>query len=287
MIYDTAIIGTGAAGLSAALNLKIHNKRFLWFGSDDLSDKINKAEKIMNYPGLSSVTGKQLSDAFKKQIEDMDIEINERTVLSVMPMSKRYAVMAGSEFYEAKTVILATGINAVATVKGESEFLGRGVSYCATCDGNLYKDKTIAVICYSKRFEHEIDFLASLAEKVYLFAYYKNPSVNSGNIEIILKKAESIQGENRVQKIILGDGEEIAVDGVFCLRDSISLSSLFSGLETENGHIKTGRDMSTNLPGVFAAGDCTGRPYQYTKAAGEGNIAAHSVIEYLAKNAEK
>lgn len=286
MIYDTAIIGTGAAGLSAALNLKIHNKSFLWFGSADLSDKINKAEKIMNYPGLPSVTGKQLGDAFKKQIEDMNIEINERTVLSVMPIGKRYGIMAGSEFYESKTVILATGVNSVSTVKGESEFLGRGVSYCATCDGNLYKGKTIAVICHSNRFEHEVNFLASLAEKVYLFPYYKNPSVSSDRVEIISAKAESIKGENRVEKIILGNGEEINVDGVFCLRNSISLSSLFSGLETENGHIKTNRDMSTNLKGVFAAGDCTGRPYQYTKAVGEGNTAAHSVIEYLAKKDE-
>ncbi len=283
MLYDAAIIGTGPAGLSAALNLKIHNKSFLWFGSNALSEKIYKAEQILNYPGLPSVSGEQLRDAFKKQIADMEIEINERMVLSVMPMGKNYAVMAESEFYEVKTVILATGVATAATIGGEKDFLGRGVSYCATCDGNLYKGKTIAIISNSKRFEHEVQYLADIAGKVYFFPYYKDTSIASSNTTVITKKVESIEGEKRVNKIVLGGGEGIEVDGVFCLRNAISLSSLLPGVETENGHIKVDRDMSTNLKGVYAAGDCVGRPYQYTKAVGEGNIAAHSVIEYLSK----
>lgn len=130
---------------------------------------------------------------------------------------------------------------------------GRGVSYCATCDGDLYRGKTIGVICNAARFEHEVKYLAELAEK----------------------RADGIQCR---------DGSVIKIDGVFCLRDGISLSTLLPGLALENGHIVVSRQMETNLPGVYAAGDCTGRPYQYAKAVGEGNVAAHSLIRYLAES---
>ncbi len=282
MIYDTAIIGTGPAGVSAALNLKIHSKNFVWFGTPDLSDKIRKAERVQNYPGLSDVCGEEMSEIFKKQISDMNIEIKDAMINSVMPMGEYYALMAGSDFYEAKTVIFATGVAPASTIAGESEFLGRGVSYCATCDGNLYKGKQIAVICNNRRFEHEVKFLSELAAKVYFFPQYKGFSNIGENAETVLSKIERIEGEKRVNKIKLKE-REIELDGVFCLRDLISPSVLLSGLEIAAGHITVDRKMATNFEGIFAAGDCVGRPYQYAKAVGEGNIAAHSVIEYLSK----
>lgn len=281
MIYDVAIIGTGPAGVSAALNLKIHNKDFIWIGSKSLSDKITKAECISNYPGFINVSGSDLNAAFRSQIEAMDIDIIEQMVNSIMPLKKHYAIMAGSEFYEAKTIILSTGIANIGTLPGESGFVGKGVSYCATCDGSLYKDKNIAVICNNARFEHEVRYLADIAAKVYYFPTYKNVGVTADNIERIAEKAVEISGEKRADTIKLGNGETISVDGVFCLRDSVSLATLLPKLETESGHIVVDRTMATNMSGVYAAGDCTGRPYQYTKAVGEGNIAAHSVIEYL------
>ncbi len=283
MIYDTAIIGTGPAGLSAALNLKIHQKSFVWFGAKALSDKISKAEQILNYPGLSNVSGKEMAEAFRLQIEDAGLTITDAMINSIVPMGDRYALMAASEFYEARTVILATGVAPSGVILGEAEFLGRGVSYCATCDGNLYRGKTIAVVCNNRRFEHEVKYLSELSGKIYFFPQYRSPSIEGDNIEKVFAKIERIAGELKVTRLVLGDGSELSVDGVFCLRDSISLSSLISGLETEDGHIKVGRDMSTSMSGVFAAGDCVGRPYQYAKAVGEGNIAAHSVIEYLVK----
>lgn len=281
MIYDVAIIGTGPAGVSAALNLKIHNKDFIWIGSKSLSDKITKAECISNYPGFINISGSDLNAAFRSQIEAMDIDIIEQMVNSIMPMKHQYAIMAGSDFYEAKTIILTTGIANIGTLPGESGLVGKGVSYCATCDGNLYKGKNIAVICNNARFEHEVQYLADLAAKVYYFPTYKNVRVTADNMERMTERAMEILGEKRVDAIKLHSGDTISMDGVFCLRDSVSLSTLLPKLETENGHIAVDRMMSTNMPGVYAAGDCTGRPYQYTKAVGEGNIAAHSVIEYL------
>ncbi len=283
MIYDSAIIGTGPAGLSAALNLKIRDKSFVWIGSGELSNKISMAEKIANYPGHTNISGAALSEAFIKQIADMEINIIDRMVNSVMPVSDRYAIMAGSDFYEARTVILATGIANAATLQNESDFVGRGVSYCATCDGNLYKGKTIAVICNDPRFEHEVTYLADIAKKVYFFPSYKNTAVAAVNTELSSDVPVGIIGDKRVSALRLKDGAEIAVDGIFCLRNSVALNTLLPMLKTENGHIIVDRMMKTNLHGVFAAGDCTGRPYQYAKAVGEGNIAAHSVLEYLSE----
>lgn len=283
MIYDAAIIGAGPAGLSAALNLKIRKKSFIWIGSRQLSDKVRKAECISNYPGFTNVSGEELICAFQRQIDAMGLEITDQMVNRIMPFSGHYALSAGSEFYEAKTVILTTGISNTATLPGEAEFLGKGVSYCATCDGNLYCGKTIAVICNNVRFEHEVKYLADIAAKLYYFPTYKDVSVKAGNIELPGKRAVGIVGEKRANAIKLQNGDFLTVDGVFCLRDSVALSSMFPKLATENGHISVDREMRTSLAGVFAAGDCTGRPYQYTKAVGEGNIAAHSVLEYLAK----
>ena len=281
MRYDSIIIGSGPAGLSAAINLKTYNKNFLWFGNKNFSEKVEKAELINNYPGLYGVTGKELAAMFIDHADKMELEITDKIVSTIYPMGGYYAVMAENEIYETDTIIFAIGVVAANQYPGEQEFLGRGVSYCATCDGGLYKGKEIAVIATSKRFEHEISFLAELAQKVYLFPFYKNCEVAGENVEIIKKAPQEITGGMKVEKLLLKTGEELPVDGIFIMRNSIAPATLLAGLETENGHIKVNRQMETSHKGVFAAGDCTGKPYQYTKAVGEGNIAAHNVIEYL------
>ena len=281
MLYDAAIIGTGPAGVSAALNLKIHEKNFLWIGKRTLSDKLSRAERISNYPGFTDVTGAELNAAFLRQVEAMGIDITEAMVNAILPNGDNYALMAGPDFYEARALILTTGVNPGNTLPGEAEYVGRGVSYCATCDGGLYRGRSVAVLCANARFEHEVRFLAGLAGKLYYFPYYKNPGVAGDNVIAPEGRPAAVEGDERVTGLRLSTGERLPVDGVFCLRDSIALNTLLPGLETRDGHIRVDRAMATNLPGVFAAGDCTGRPYQYAKAVGEGNVAAHSAIEYL------
>lgn len=281
MRYDCVIIGSGPAGLSAAINLKTYNKNFLWFGNANLSEKVEKAELVNNYPGLPSVSGKELQAAFQKHKEDMKLEITDKIVSSIYDMGGYYNVMAENQFYETESIILAMGVVAANQYQGESEFVGRGVSYCATCDGALYRDKTIAVVSTAKRFEYEIEFLADLAEKVYLFPFYKECEIQRENVESVKKAIKEIKGGFRADTLLLADGTEMAVDGIFIMRNAIAPTTLLSKLEMEDGHIAVNRHMATNMKGVFAAGDCTGKPYQYTKAVGEGNVAAHSVIEYL------
>ena len=169
-------------------------------------------------------------------------------------------------------------------LENEDRLLGMGLSYCATCDGMFYKGKKIAVICNTQKFEHEVEYLADLAEKVYYLPTFPDSTVERENVEIIRRDTPlALNGGFRVENLTLKSGRTLDVDGVFCLRNAIAPAKLVIGLEVENGHILVDRSQATNLPGCFAAGDCTGRPYQYTKAVGEGNVAAHSCIEYLAK----
>jgi len=279
-MYETIIIGTGAAGISAALTLKQLNKDFLWIGTKNLSYKINSAEKIRNYPGLSNVSGKEMKEMFIKQINDMDIEILDKQVTGVYDLSTHYAVLCGQDTYEAKTIILALGVESIKPVEGEIELLGQGVSYCATCDGFLYRGKDIIVVSSSKEFEHEAKYLASLANKVVYIPLYKDIDMDLANVEIIKGMPKKISKENKKMYLELKDSK-LEADGIFMLKAAISPAVLVPGLEAAEGHIVVDRQMKTNLNGVFAAGDCTGRPYQYAKAVGEGNVAAHSVVNYL------
>ena len=281
MRYDCIIIGSGPAGLSAAINLKTYHKDFLWFGNPDFSEKVQKAERITNYPGMPEITGQELSEAFAMHKEHAGLEIIDKIVSTIYDMGGYYNVMAENQFFETDSIILATGVVPSNSYAGEAEFLGRGVSYCATCDGALYKGKTIAVVATAKRFEHEIAFLTELAEKVYLFPYYKDCEIEKENVEIIKKPIKEIKGGFRVEELLYGEGETLSIDGVFLMRSAIAPTTLLSKLETKEGHIEVNRQMETNVKGVFAAGDCTGKPYQYAKAVGEGNVAAHSVIKYL------
>lgn len=285
-MYDCIIIGTGPAGLSAALNLKTYKKSFVWFGSKSLSDKVRKAEKITNYPGFPELTGQELFAHFEDHIQSAGMEITEKTVTNVMSAGNYYMVLADNEIYEAKTLILAMGVMTAKLLKGEDELLGRGVSYCATCDGMFYKDKEIAVLCNDPKYEHEVEYLADLAAKVTYFPLFSDSQVKKENVTISKDFPVEVNGIDRVTGLTLKSGEILSVDGVFCLRNAIALSKLIPELEIENGHIVVDRAQKTNLPGCFAAGDCTGRPYQYTKAVGEGNVAAHSCISYLAEIAE-
>ena len=294
MTYDTAIIGTGPAGLSAAINLKLHNKTVLWLGASNLSTKVEKSEKIANYPGMGYISGSDLIEKFRSHAYEMGLEITEQMVTAIMSGGDFYMLSAGSDVYMAKTILLAVGAAAAKGFEGEEEMLGRGVSYCATCDGFLYKGKTIAVFCGDERFEHEIDYLAELADTVYVYAAYnggkygRNGAIpagesDSGKIIILPKPIKKVFGEMKVSGIVLTDNTSVSIDGLFCLRNSIAPATLLKDLELDGAHIIVNRAMETNLPGVYAAGDCTGRPYQIAKSVGEGNIAAHSIVEYLAE----
>lgn len=278
--YDIAIVGSGPAGLSAAINAKIRNKDIIIFGYKDLSNKLVKAPKINNYLGFYDISGESLKERFQEHIKAMDIEITEERINAVYAMGDYYALMANEKIYEAKTIIIATGMAYAKPLKGELELLGKGVGYCATCDAPLYRGKVATIIGYNKKAEKEANYVSELAGKLYYVPMYNDPVNLREGIEIVKDKPLEIRGEDRVKELLL-KSNTITTDAVFVLKDSISPGQLVPGLEIEDEHIKVDRSMQTNLQGCFAAGDCVGRPYQYIKAAGEGLIAAMSAVAYI------
>lgn len=263
-MYDIIIIGGGPAAVSAVLTARNRGKTVAVVANKADTTNLYKAEMITNYPGFTG-SGAEMTELFARQLAESGAEIIEGRALNAVPIGKSFGVAAGSNFYESKAVILCTGINRSPLCEGETEFLGRGVSYCATCDGMLYRGKTVAVIGDGEECERDVEFLQSIGCTVLRFP----------------KKSKiGISGEMKADTITV-EGKEYKTDCIFILTDKVTSSSLVSGIETENGAIKVDRRMKTNIPGVFAAGDCTGAPYQVAIAVGEGNMAALSACEYI------
>nr|6GNC_A Chain A, Thioredoxin reductase [Clostridium acetobutylicum ATCC 824] len=280
--YDIAIIGSGPAGLSAAINAVIRNKKVILFGSDNLSNKLLKAPKINNYLGIYDVSGKELKEKFLEHLKYMNIEIKNEKVNSVYSMGDYFALSLNQKMYEATSIIIASGVEFSKPLNGEDELLGKGVGYCATCDAPLYKGKTVAIVGYTKEAEEEANYVSELAGKLYYIPMYKDKVSLKEVIEVVEDKPISILGKDKVSGLQMSKGE-INTDAVFIIKDSVSPGKLVPGLLMNGEHIAVDIDMKTNIEGCFAAGDCAGRPYQYIKSAGQGQIAALSAVSYIDK----
>lgn len=263
--FDIIIIGGGAAGTSAALTCINRGKTVAVVTNPMETSSLYKAETVTNYPGIPSMSGAGMTKCFRAQLEDSGASLIAGRALSVMPMGNSFGVAVENDYYMCAAVIIAAGITRERLYPGEAEYLGRGVSYCATCDGMLYRGRTVAVVGGSEEALRDAAFLEEIGCKVLRFT-------ENGRYEISgADKADTLRYK----------GQEYKVDGVFIIKDTVSVSHLMPGLRYENGGIVTDRHMTTTVPGVFAAGDCTGKPYQLAKATGEGNIAALSACEYV------
>lgn len=269
--YDILVIGGGAAGVSAALTAVNRGKTVAVISNPVETGSIWRAEKITNYPGCPEMSGSDLALLLRRQLAESRAELITGRALSVIPMGETFGVAVENDYYSCSAVILAAGITREKLYPGEAELLGRGVSYCATCDGMLYRGKTVALIGSSEEAERDADFLRSIGCTV--LAFKEN-----------LRYA--VIGRDRAEALIAGD-KEYPVDGVFIIKDTVSVTTLVPGLAREDNAIMTARGMTTSVPGVFAAGDCTGKPYQFAKAVGEGNVAALSACDYIDKIKEK
>ena len=279
-MIDIAIIGAGPAGLSAALTGTQRNKKVVVFGNPPSTSFIYRAEKINNYLGLLNVSGEAMMETFTNHASKLGVSIEYKKVIEIFNMGTHYTLNVENEFIEARTVILANGLTKSKVLEGENEFLGRGVSYCATCDGPLYREKNVVVVADSKHAEEEANYLAEVCEKVYYVPLYKEIEYLKQNIEVIRDIPQKIVGEQTVTGLELKK-QSIDAQGIFIIKESIPPTKLLNGLEIENDAVKVTRLMETNLKGVFAAGDCTGKPYQVAKAVGEGNVAVLQAVKYL------
>ena len=275
-MFDIAIIGAGPAGFSAAINARKRDKSVLLIGQN--GGWLAKAERIDNYPGMPGVSGADMLAAMRAQAEGMGAETRPGVVHQVMDMGGAFALSLGADFVEARKVILCTGAKQPKLLPGEEEFLGRGVSYCGTCDAMLYRGKRVAVIAQGPESVHEANFLASVCESV---DYFGAPDDGlDPRVAVRDGRPEAIAGDSRVTHLQVS-GEALPFDGVFIFREAMALSALLPGLDMDGAFIRVDRQMKTSIPGVFAAGDCTGLPLQAAKAVGEGCIAALCAAQEL------
>ncbi|MBR5376490.1 MAG: NAD(P)/FAD-dependent oxidoreductase [Lachnospiraceae bacterium] len=279
--YDIAIRGTGPAGVSAAITARIRNKKVLLIGDKDISKKMRQAHEINNYPGFPKVQGEDLAHAMSEHLAQMEISITDVKVVNIYAMGKYFSLQTTGETYEALSVIVAAGVMPGKMIEGEEPLVGSGVSYCATCDAPLYRGKDVIVAAYGKEEEKEAAFLAETAHEVVFFPVYNGePSDLPSNVKVIKEVPAAIRREGNRMVIETSQGR-YETDGIFVLRESVSPGALVPGLAADGPHITVDRQMRTNIKGLFACGDITGRPYQYIKAAGEGNVAALFAVEYL------
>jgi len=279
-MIDIAIIGSGPAGLSAAINIAARNKKAVIFGNCITTSNLFPAEKVNNYLGMPNQTGREMMEIFVNHAKLLNVQINEGKVQQILDMGEHFALNVKDEFYETKAIILATGLPKGKAIEGEDEYLGKGVSYCSTCDGMLYKGKDVVLIGETEEAEEDANFLSEICSKVYFIPQYKVENKLNEKLIVIDKKVKAVKGGDFVEKLLL-DGGEIEVKGIFFIKQSTPAASLLPGLEIESGSIKINRFCETSVKGVFAAGDCTGWPLQLANAVGEGLIAGQNAVRYV------
>lgn len=280
MEYDVIVLGGGPAGLAAAVAAQGRNKKVLVISNPWENSPLAKAERIDNYLGMPGVTGAEMLEQFHKHALELGTEILTGRVISLMEWDG-FMLTVGSEVYQSKVLVLASGVVRQVKFPGEQEYLGRGVSYCATCDGMLYRGKSVMVVGRSKDAPHEANFLKGLGCQV-TYVSQKDPEGLDSEIPVVKANRLEIQGTQMVTGLV-ADGTVLPCEGVFVLRDAVASTDLLPQLETKQGSVVVDRAMATNIPGVFAAGDCTGAPLQIAKAVGEGHIAGLSAADYLDK----
>ena len=278
-MYDIAVIGSGPAGLSAAVQARARNRSVLVVGGDDRDNPLYKTPRIDNYLGFPQISGKELLERFRAHADDMGVARKEGRVLNIMPMGDTFYLSIGSEMEQARAIILATGVVRANKYPGEAEYLGRGVSYCATCDGMLYRGKEVVVVGKAADAPQEANYLQELGCKV-TYVSDKAPDGLRPDIPFVKAPKVEITGEGKVEALRAGS-TTIPCEGVFILRPSVAPAGLLPGLALDNGYIQVDRNMATSVPGVFAAGDCAGLPLQVSKAVGEGLVAGLRAAEYV------
>ena len=278
MTYDIIILGSGPAGLAAAVAARGRNKSVLVAGNPWQDSPLARAERVDNYPGLPGRTGLALLEELYRHASGLGTDFVVGKVLALLAWNG-FSLTVGSQVHQGRALILAPGVVRAAKYPGEAEYLGRGVSYCATCDGMLYRNRPVTVVGLAPDAPQEANYLHSLGCQV-VYVAPRQPQGLDETIPYVKAGRLAVRGERTVTGLE-ADGALLPCAGVFILRRAVAPTDLLPALETEEGVIRVDRRMATSVPGVFAAGDCTGGPLQVSKAVGEGHVAALSACEYL------
>ena len=284
-MYDVIIIGSGPAGVSASLYTKRAGKNTLIIYSGKSS--LEKTEKIDNYYGFENgISGKELYENGINQAKNIGVEVKNEDVIKIdLIQDKVFNVQTSKGNYQTKTVIIAVGQKRqTLEIKGTSEFEGKGVSYCAICDGFFYRNKDVAVIGSGEYAVSETNDLINLANRITILTNGEEaPNIRADNVEIITKGIKEIDGDSKVEEIVLDDDSKIKVDGVFIAlggNGPVAIAKKI-GLMLKNNKIEVDENMHTNINGIFACGDCTEGLLQICKAVYDGAKAGLEAVNYI------
>lgn len=283
-MFDVIIIGAGPAGVTASLYAKRANLKILVIYYQETS--LQNAEKIENYYGFEDgIAGKELYLSGIRQAQNLGVEIKKEEVIKIEKEENRFRVTTTNNVHESKAVILATGSQKnKPNIQGINQFEGKGISYCAICDGFFYRNKIVAVLGNGNYAISEVNDLLNIVHQIKILTNGEPaPEFRADNVEINTKPVKEIKGDTRVEEIQFTDNTKLKVDGVF-IAQGVANSSDFAkklGLLLKKDAIVVNENMETNVAGVYACGDCTGGTYQIAKAVYEGMKAGLTVIQYL------
>lgn len=295
-MYDIIIIGAGPAGMTAALYALRANKKVLVFEAKSYGGQIVNATKVENYPAIDEISGYDYATNLYNQVKNMGAEFKFETVERVTEDKK---VITNNGEYQAKAVIIATGAeNRKLNIDNEQEFVGKGISYCATCDGTFYKDKIVAVNGGGNTALEDAIYLSDIANKVYLIhrreefrgeQKYTDELKSKSNIEFVLNSTiKTINGCDKLESITVedkdGNTKDIAIDGLFIAIGQEPKNQIFANVATVNdkGYIDAGEDLHTNIEGIYVAGDTRVKNLrQLTTAVSDGSVAATQAIKEM------
>lgn len=292
-MYDIIIIGAGMAGLTSAIYARRANKKVLILDKNGYGGQILESLQVDNYPGFSGISGYDLMTNVYNQVKNLGAEIEFEEVIDI---DKNKCVVTKKNKYFAKSIIIATGvISRKLGIDNEDKFKGRGISYCATCDGMFFKEKKVAVVGGGNTALEDVLYLSDICEKIYLIHRRDNFRGDNSTIDKILDKNNieikyncnitNINGNDKLESIVLNNDEKIYIDGLFIAIGKSSINADFLNIIERNdkGFIKVNNYM-TNIDGIFAVGDCIEKSLrQLVTAASDGAIATTEAIKYINK----
>ncbi len=281
-MYDVIILGAGPAGISASLYTKRANLKTLILYND--KSGLEKASLIENYYGFKNgITGEELYNTGIEQAKNIGVEVLKEEVVKIENNIEHFNVVTTKNEYQAKNLILATGNKKNRPkIKGIEKFEGKGVSYCAICDGFFYRNRSVAVLGSGNYAISETNELINIADNITILTNGKEaPEFRADNVKVDTKEIEEIDGEDKVEEVKFKDGTTIKTDGIF-VAEGVAGSSEFAkklGIITQKDKIVVNENMETNIKGIYACGDCTGGLLQVSKAVYEGAKAGLEVIK--------
>ena len=301
-MYDIIIIGAGPAGMTAAIYASQARKKILLLEKSVYGGQIVSADKVKNYPGFEEISGYEYATKLYNQVKKFNPDIKFEEVLQIKNKKDFKEIITNKNSYKSKTVIIATGSkNKKLGLSNEDKLIGRGISYCSTCDGVFYKEKVVAITGGGNSAIDDALYLSDIASKVYVIYRQKDFKIDSINLDKLKQRDNvyfvldsnivDIKGQDKLESITIKNNETnkestLEIDGLFIAIGHIPVSSMCKNLvkTDDKGYIIANEDCTTNIDGIFAAGDVRIKPIrQLTTACSDGTIAALNACKYINK----